>query len=92
MLALDGIAADNPPRRMHIFRRIPDAVASGTIHPAQGDAAMKKLSLNVEELAVESFQSEPEGEKEAGTVQAHMNTQQVRCTYFCTDPCTGLPC
>lgn len=53
---------------------------------------MKKLALNVEELALESFQPQAEGEKQTGTVQAHMNTQQFRCTYFCTYNCTGLPC
>jgi hypothetical protein len=74
--------------------RIPDALASGIIHPAQGDVAMKKLALNVEELAVESFQAEEGTRRGAGTVHGHAapDTQQFRCTYFCTYNCTGLPC
>jgi hypothetical protein len=56
---------------------------------------MHKLTLNVDALAVESFRPEskpaPRGE---GTVDAHAvaDTQQFRCTYFCTYNCTGLPC
>jgi len=56
---------------------------------------MQKLRLNVEELAVESFQAQPDAEERpAGTVHAHANTQQFRCTYFCSYACTdtGLPC
>jgi hypothetical protein len=54
---------------------------------------MKKLKLKVEELAVESFQANVDGPS-FGTVQGYAspNTQQVRCTYFCTYNCTGLPC
>lgn len=56
---------------------------------------MQKLTLNVEDLVVESFQPQREaaGRRE-GTVHAHAPaaTQQVRCTYFCTYACTGLPC
>ncbi len=56
---------------------------------------MKKLALNVEELAVESFQADADVEpRAAGTVRGHAvpETQQFRCTYFCTYNCTGLPC
>jgi hypothetical protein len=51
---------------------------------------MQKLTLNVEELAVESFQPQA-AERGEGTVYAY-DTQQFRCTYFCTYNCTGLPC
>lgn len=51
---------------------------------------MQKLTLNVEELAVESFQPQA-AERGEGTVHAY-NSHQVRCTYFCTYNCTGLPC
>lgn len=58
---------------------------------------MKKLTLNAEALAVESFQADAEAEtRAAGTVHGHAppQTQQVRCTYFCTvaGGCTGLAC
>jgi hypothetical protein len=57
---------------------------------------MKKTKLNLEELAPESFQPQPEtDEVRDGTVQGHAlrDTQQFRCTYFCTySACTGLPC
>jgi hypothetical protein len=58
---------------------------------------MKKLTLNVDELAVESFQADAEVEtRGAGTVHGHAprDTQQFRCTYFCTvaGGCTGLAC
>jgi hypothetical protein len=55
---------------------------------------MQKLTLKVEDLAVESFQPQPEAAaRKEGTVHAHANTQQFRCTYFCTyNACTGLPC
>ncbi|HYR08811.1 MAG TPA: hypothetical protein VEQ60_13605 [Longimicrobium sp.] len=56
---------------------------------------MQKLTLNVDELAVESFrpQAEPATRGE-GTVHGHAppQTEQFRCTYFCTYNCTGLPC
>jgi hypothetical protein len=54
---------------------------------------MKKLTLDVEALTVESFRPEtdPVAARE-GTVHAHAapDTQQVRCTYFCTYACTGF--
>jgi hypothetical protein len=56
---------------------------------------MKKLTLNVDTLAVESFHADAEKEpRAAGTVHGHapQDTQQFRCTYFCTYNCTGLPC
>jgi hypothetical protein len=58
---------------------------------------MKKLTLNAEELAVESFHAAADAEtRTAGTVHGHAppETQQVRCTYFCTvaGGCTGLAC
>lgn len=56
---------------------------------------MQKLRLNLEELSVESFQADAEIQARApGTVRAHavQDTQQFRCTYFCTYNCTGLPC
>jgi hypothetical protein len=53
---------------------------------------MQKLTLNVDELAVESFQPQQEGaDRREGTVHAY-NSHQFRCTYFCTYNCTGLPC
>ena len=56
---------------------------------------MKKLRLNVDALAVESFPAQPgAAERAAGAVHAQPDTQQFRCTYFCSYPCTdtGLPC
>jgi hypothetical protein len=53
---------------------------------------MQKLTLNVDALAVESFQPQPQIDRAEGTVQAYAGTQQFRCTYFCTYNCTGLPC
>jgi hypothetical protein len=56
---------------------------------------MQKLKLNAEALAVESFQADEDPRTpRMGTVRAHEapNTQQFRCTYFCTYNCTGLPC
>lgn len=54
---------------------------------------MQNLTLNVDELAVESFQPQPDrAERQDGTVHALANSHQFRCTYFCTYNCTGLPC
>ena len=53
---------------------------------------MRKLKLNVEELAVESFQPDGSGEQAGGTVHAHQETSPFRCTMFCTYNCTGIPC
>ena len=53
---------------------------------------MKKLKLNVEELTLDTFTSEDRQLADA-KAQAFANTQQFRCTYFCTySACTGLPC
>lgn len=58
-----------------------------------GDAAMKKLKLNVEELTLDTFDADEAVKDDDGTVEAFANTQQFRCTYFCTySSCTGLPC
>ena len=55
---------------------------------------MDKLKLNVEVLSVESFQTDRTPRREEkGTVRAHMQTEQVKCTYFCTYACpTGFSC
>jgi hypothetical protein len=60
----------------------------------QGDANMEKLTLNVDALTVESFAAADKPRTERGSVQAHEapETQQFRCTYFCTYNCTGLEC
>lgn len=53
---------------------------------------MARLTLDVEELALESFDATAVQERaEPGELaQAMMqNTQQVKCTYFCTYP-TGF--
>jgi hypothetical protein len=52
---------------------------------------MKKLQLNLEELTLDTFASEDK--KFADAKAQALNTQQFRCTYFCTySACTGLPC
>jgi hypothetical protein len=59
---------------------------------------MQKLKPDLEALSVESFQADADAQARMGevpgTVRAHavQNTQQFRCTYFCTYNCTGLPC
>jgi len=45
---------------------------------------MKKLSLNVENLAVESFETNTAGAQSRGTVHG-ASQQTVNCTYFLTD-------
>lgn len=50
---------------------------------------MRKLTLELESLEVESFATEADGEAGAGTVEAHSGTEDsVGCTYFCTCTCT----
>jgi hypothetical protein len=53
---------------------------------------MQKLKLDVQALTVDSFQPQPQTARDAGTVHAHgpRETEQVRCTYFCTYACTGF--
>ncbi|HSU16005.1 hypothetical protein [Longimicrobium sp.] len=57
---------------------------------------MAKLKLDLENLALESFDSVSDvAPREKGTVQGHdaPQTQQVKCTYFCTYACpTGMEC
>jgi hypothetical protein len=55
---------------------------------------MQKLTLGIGALKVESFRTQAEPVTPGqGTIHAHAaNTQQVRCTCFCTYACTGLPC
>ena len=57
---------------------------------------MAKLKLDLENLALESFESAAdESHNDRGTVQGHFvpQTQQVKCTYFCSYACpTGLEC
>ncbi|HEU0053050.1 MAG TPA: hypothetical protein VFQ39_07725 [Longimicrobium sp.] len=56
---------------------------------------MRKLKLEVETLAVESFEAFAAPVEAKGTVRANEvpNTQQFRCTYFCSYACpTGLEC
>ncbi len=53
---------------------------------------MKKLRLEVEELRIESFQTDAPAE-ERGTVAGHMITQGAETCYHCTRwscPPTGL--
>lgn len=52
---------------------------------------MRKVRLNVEELAVESFHAAVAADGE-GTVHGHQETWPFRCTQFCTYNCTGIPC
>jgi len=53
---------------------------------------MKKLRLNVEALAVESFRTAP-GVEPLGTVHAQEGTLQSRCEYTCVEPtCEGVTC
>lgn len=56
---------------------------------------MQKLKLDLEALTLESFESDRPVAEEKGTVQGHFvpNTQQVKCTYFCSYACpTGFSC
>jgi hypothetical protein len=53
---------------------------------------MRKLSLNLEDLSVESFQPDAAAGQASGTVHAHQETSPFRCTMFCTYNCTGIPC
>jgi len=51
---------------------------------------MQKLKLNVEELAIESFEASAAQRGDDRAVEAFVpNTQQVKCTYFCNYP-TGF--
>ena len=53
---------------------------------------MKTLKLDVEKLTLDTFQAE-DGKLADAKKEAFANTQQFRCTYFCTySACTGLPC
>lgn len=53
---------------------------------------MRKLRLNPDELAVESFHADGAGQDAGGTVHGHQETSPFRCTMFCTYNCTGIPC
>ena len=53
---------------------------------------MRKLTLNVEDLSVESFRPAADADAGSGTVHAHQETWAFRCTQFCTYNCTGIPC
>lgn len=46
---------------------------------------MKKLKLNVDALAVESFDAESGQERPRGTVEARSEDTQFLCTYECTN-------
>jgi hypothetical protein len=48
---------------------------------------MPKLTLNVEELALESFDATAVHQRAAQAAEGIVpNTQQIKCTYFCTYP------
>jgi len=50
---------------------------------------MRKLTLELEKLEVESFATEADDGSHAGTVRAHSGPEDsVGCTYFCTCTCT----
>jgi hypothetical protein len=56
---------------------------------------MSRLKLKMDELLLESFDaSDGSAAESQGTARAFVpQTQQVKCTYFCTySACTGLPC
>lgn len=55
---------------------------------------MRKLRLDLDELELESFAAVEQVSESVGTARAFVpQTQQVKCTYFCTyGTCTGLPC
>lgn len=56
---------------------------------------MTRLKLKMDELELESFDASGAPAPESqGTARAFVpQTQQVKCTYFCTySTCTGLPC
>lgn len=46
---------------------------------------MKKLKLDIDELAVESFQSESGPERPRGTVKAQSEDTEFLCTWECTN-------
>ena len=48
---------------------------------------MRKLTLSVESLEVESFETD-DAEARRGTVRANSGDDSVGCTYFCTCTCT----
>ena len=55
---------------------------------------MPKLKLTLEELVLETFRADEQpAREERNAAEALGNTNQFRCTYFCTySACTGLPC
>ncbi len=56
---------------------------------------MPKLKLTVEELVLEIFRADDDPARDGrnAPAMAIRDTQQFRCTYFCTySACTGLPC
>ena len=53
---------------------------------------MPKLKLDLDELVLDTFDADDKEIADA-RAKAMMDTQQFRCTYFCTySACTGLPC
>ncbi|HEX6372226.1 MAG TPA: hypothetical protein VF006_25130 [Longimicrobium sp.] len=53
---------------------------------------MRKLTLNLDDLSVESFRPAADADAGNGTVHALQETWPFRCTQFCTYNCTGIPC
>ena len=53
---------------------------------------MRKLKLDLNGLSVETFQPHAAERRAGGTVHAHVNTHEIRCTAICTWNCTGIPC
>lgn len=53
---------------------------------------MRRLTPNVEDLSVESFEADTGAAQGKGAVHAYQETWPFRCTRFCTYNCTGIPC
>ena len=53
---------------------------------------MRKLTLNVDALTVETFRADAAGPDGRGTVHGQQETSPFRCTQLCTYNCTGIPC
>ena len=53
---------------------------------------MPRMKLDLDELVLDTFQADDDKVVDA-QADAAKDTQQFRCTYFCTySACTGLPC
>jgi hypothetical protein len=68
--------------------------ANAVTHPEPVEANMKKLTLDLDELTVESFDAMPESQSEEGTVKGFDSTyDEDTCVGpSCRRPCTWQSC